>query len=240
MSFQSTVFVQQGFGVPGEQFTDGPTRAEAFTINSVSAANNIIGATCCSVTSQGFCAAGNSGGLPFAGLLVNPKNQALFGSGGVPLAPTLTVNNFQAVQCATMGSFVVTLPAVAAIGDTVIYDNTTGAISTISTAPFTLPGTTVNTTTTVTMASTTGVFAGQPVTGAGIPANTTVVSVTANTSIVISNAATASATVTLTFTPSGHNLPAGKSFANAVVDYYTVSAAGLAVITLTPALVIPA
>jgi len=241
MGFQSTVSLAQGFGVPGEQFTDGPTRAESYTINSASAAYNIIGATACSVTSQGFCAAGKtSASLPFAGILVDPKDQALFGTSGAPLAPTLTVPNYAAVECATMGSFVVTLPAAAAIGDTVIFDNTTGALSTISSAPFTLPGTTTSTSTTVTMASTSGVFAGQPVSGTGIPANATVVSVTANTSIVISAAATASGTVTLTFTPSGDNLPAGKSFAQAVVDYYTVSGAGLAVITMTPTLTVPA
>lgn len=171
MPFQNAVSLQQGFGVPGEQFTDGPWRAEAFTINSASAAYNIIGATACSVTSQGFCAAGNTTGvLPFAGILVNPKNVALFGAGGIPLNPTLTVPNYTAIQCATMGSFIVTLPAAAAIGDYVIFDNTTGALSTI--------------------------------------------------------------------TPSTP-LPSGKSFANALVDYYTVSAGGLAVITMSPTLVIP-
>jgi len=95
---------------------------------------------------------------------------ALFGSAGIPLNPTLTVPNFTQVECATEGTYWVTLPAAAAIGDYVIYDNTTGALSTI--------------------------------------------------------------------TPSTP-LPVGKTFANAVVDYYTVSGAGLAVITITPTLVIP-
>lgn len=171
MSFQNTVFINQGFGVPGEQFTDGPFRAETYTIDSSSAALNIIGATACSVTSQGFCAAGNTtGSLPFAGILVDPKDVALFGSGGIPLNPTLTVPNFTVVECATMGSFVVTLPAAANIGDSVVFNNTTGVLSTI--AP-------------------------------------------------------------------GAPLASGTSFANALVDYYTVAAAGLAVITMTPALVIP-
>jgi hypothetical protein len=128
------------FGVPGEQYSDGPWRAQTFTINSASAAYNIIGATCCTVTSQGFVAAGNSGGTAiFAGLLVDPKNVALFGTGGIPLNPTLTVPNFTIIECATMGSFVVTLPAAAAIGDWVVYDNTTGAISTVA-AGAGLPG----------------------------------------------------------------------------------------------------
>ena len=133
MSFQSTVALQQGFGVPGEQITDGPWRAQTFTINSASSAYNNIGSTMCTITSQGICAAGNSGGTAiFAGLLVDPKAVALFGASGIPLNPTLNVPNQTVVECATMGSFVVALPAAAAIGDYVIYDNTTGAISTVT------------------------------------------------------------------------------------------------------------
>lgn len=166
MSFQSTVFVNQGFGVAGEQYSDGPWRAQSFSINSASSSYNNIGSTICSITSQGFCAAGNSGGTAvLAGLLVDPKSIALFGTGGVPLAPTLNVPNFTQVECATMGSYVVTFPGAANIGDWVIYDQTTGAISTVA------PGT---------------------------------------------------------------SLPSGKSWGNAVVDYFTVSGAGLAVITLNP------
>ena len=102
--------------------------------------------------------------------MVDPKNIALFGAGGIPLAPTLVVPNFTQVECASMGSYVVTLPAAAAIGDYVVYNTTTGAISTI--------------------------------------------------------------------TPSTP-LAGGTAFANAIVDYYTVGAAGLAVITMSPTLIIP-
>lgn len=133
MTFQSTVALQQGFGVPGEQYTDSPWRAQSYQINSASAAYNIIGATMCTITSDGVCAAGNSGGTAvFAGLLVDPKNVALFGTGGIPLSPTLTVPNFTEVQCATMGDFVVTLPGAANVGDWVVYDQTTGAIATVA------------------------------------------------------------------------------------------------------------
>jgi Structural protein gp24 len=132
-SFQSTVSINQGFGVPGEQYTDSPWRAQTFTIVSASAAYNNIGSTCCSITADGICAAGNTGGtLPYAGLLVDPKNIALFGTGGIPLAPTLNVPNNTIVECATMGTFVVALPAAANVGDYVVYDNTTGAISTVA------------------------------------------------------------------------------------------------------------
>lgn len=240
MSFQSTISINQGFGVPGEWFTDAPWKAEAFTINSASAANNIIGATCCTVTSQGFCQAGanavtmngtttststtvsgitstaslvvgslvQGAGIPlgttissitnsttivisqaatasatvaliftppnfgFAGFLVNPKNVALFGINNSPLSPTLTVPNQVIVQCMTMGSLIVTLPDSCNIGDYVVYNNTTGAISTIS------PGAT---------------------------------------------------------------LANGTTFANAIVDYFTPNASGaqLAVIAINPTYVIP-
>ena len=129
MSFQSTVFLQQGFGVPGEFYTDSPHRAEPFIINSASAAYNIIGATAYTITADGKAEAGNGGALGFAGILVNPKNAALFGSS---LAPTLTLPNYSNAACLTMGQIVVTLPAACLVGDWVCYDNTTGALSTIA------------------------------------------------------------------------------------------------------------
>lgn len=169
MAFQSTVSQLQGFGVPGELFNDGPHRAESFILESASAAYNIVGATAFTVASQGIAAAGGNG--VFAGILANPKTAVLQGtSAGGSLAPTLTLPNEAQAEIVSMGSLIVTLPAAAAIGDKVIYDTTTGAISTI--------------------------------------------------------------------TPTA-DLPVGKLFANAVVDYFTVSAAGLAVITMTPTLVIP-
>jgi hypothetical protein len=164
MTFQSAVFLQQGFGVPGELFNDSPWRSQSYTLNSNSAAYNIVGATCCTVTSQGFAEAGGTG--IFAGFIVDPKVYALQGtvSGGT-LAPTLTLPNYTQVELLTMGSIIVTLPGAANIGDVVIFNQTTGAISTQS------PSTA---------------------------------------------------------------LPSGYSFANAVVDYFSVTGPGLAVITVTP------
>jgi len=170
MTFQSTVSLKQGFGVPGEYFTDGPFRAESFILNSVSAAYNIIGATAFSIVSQGIAQAGNPSSGVFAGILANPKTAPLQGGSSGTLSPTLTLPNNAQADIVNMGTMVVTLPASAAIGDYVVFDNTTGALSTI--AP-------------------------------------------------------------------GASLPSGKTFANAVVDYFTVGGAGLAVITLTPTLVIP-
>lgn len=164
MTFQSTVFVNQGAGVPGEKYTDAPWMAQSFTVVSPSAANNIFGSAF-SKTAEGFAACGApSGNLGFAGFLVNPKGSALFGtnSGGA-LAPSLTLANNAQGEFLTMGSIWVLLPAAAAIGDVVLFDNTTGALTTQ--AP-------------------------------------------------------------------GGTLPGGKSYANAFVDFFTVAAAGLAVITV--------
>lgn len=140
MGFQPAVFLQCGAGVPGEMYNTYPHQAASYIINSGSAANNIIGSTVCTITSQSAVEPGNVGqniiaaggtGI-FAGFLVDPKNIALFGTGGAPLAPTLVVPNFTQVECLTMGSIWVTLPAAAAIGDVVIFSQATGQISTIT------------------------------------------------------------------------------------------------------------
>jgi hypothetical protein len=169
MGFQSTVSIAQGFGVPGELYTDAPHKAQSFILESALATYNIIGATAFTVTSQGIAAAGGTN--PFAGILANPKVAPLQGTlAGGSLAPTLVLPNEAQADIVSMGDLIVTLPAAAAIGDLVVYDNTTGALSTI--AP-----------------------------GAG--------------------------------------LPVGKTFAQAKVSFFTVAAAGLAVITLNPTWVIP-
>lgn len=130
--FQSSVFINQGFGVPGELYTDAPYVVLPYLIDSAEAAYNIIGATACTITSQGICQAGSAGPYGFAGILVDPKDVALFGAGGIPLNPTLTVPNFTQVECLVEGMVIVTLPAAANIGDYVIFDNATGALSTIT------------------------------------------------------------------------------------------------------------
>jgi hypothetical protein len=170
MPFQGSVALQQGFGVVGELFTDSPYRAQSFTLVSASAAYNVFG-RCFTITSEGVAQAGSGGTLGFAGFLVDPKDQALEGTvAGGSLAPSLVLPNQAQGELLTMGDIIVALPAAAAIGDLVVYDNTTGDLTTI--AP-------------------------------------------------------------------GADLPVGKTFANAVVSYRTVTAAGLAVITVSPALVIP-
>lgn len=134
MASQSTVFLQQGFGVPGDLYAaDAPYRGQPFILSSALASYNIIGATMFTISSQGIAAAGGVSPAAFAGLLVNPKVYSSSGAtGSGPLSPTLTLANNVQAELATEGSFVVTLPAAANIGDYVIFDSTTGAISTIA------------------------------------------------------------------------------------------------------------
>lgn len=164
MSFQSTVSLAQGFGVVGERYTDSPFRAQSYILTSADASYNVFGRGF-TITSQGVAAAGGTG--IFAGILIDPKIHPLQGTVSGTLASSLTLpNSAQATLC-TEGTIIVTLAATAAIGDRVVFDTTTGILSTV--AP-------------------------------------------------------------------GANLPVGKGDAFATIDYFTVTVAGLAVITLTPSL----
>lgn len=134
MPFQSIIYQQQALGVPGTRFDNSPMRALPYTLNSVSEAYNIIGQTAYTQTVvDEQAAAGNASGTAvFAGILVNPEMHASFGASSRPLNPTMTLNNYTQATLTTMGRFVVNLLAAANIGDLVVFDNTTGAISTIA------------------------------------------------------------------------------------------------------------
>lgn len=134
MAFQSQINVFQGFGVPGDKYSDSPVRASAVLLVSDTDDLNIVGQTMYSQgnTQDGKAAAGNTGTDIFAGFLVNPKVYASSGTlAGGPLAPSMTISNGSQAELATMGQFFASLPAAANIGDLVIYDNATGAIATI-------------------------------------------------------------------------------------------------------------
>jgi hypothetical protein len=135
--FQSTVALIQGFGIPGEIYLDTPMRAQSYTINSATAANNVFGHAF-SITAQGFVQAGNPSPSTavYAGILVNPKGSASYGtSAGGPLAATLTLANFAQGEIASMGTFFAfnnNSTGTANIGDVVVYTETTGALTSIA------------------------------------------------------------------------------------------------------------
>lgn len=127
MTFQSTVSLQQGFGVVGELMLDGPVRAAPYNLVSADASYNVVGRAF-TVTSEGVAAAGGSG--VFAGILINPKHYASFGTTSGTLAPTLTLPNNAIGECLIMGEIIVALPGAAAIGDAIKYNTTTGVLGT--------------------------------------------------------------------------------------------------------------
>lgn len=133
MGFQTAVQDEMGFGVVGEIFDDGPHRAQPFILRSDSAADNVFGRAF-TVLSEGVAEAGKDGTQIFAGILINPKTHASYGTtAGGPLAPTLTLANEVVGELLSEGSIVVTLPAAAAIGDLVWFTDATGVLTT--TAP---------------------------------------------------------------------------------------------------------
>lgn len=133
MAFQSAPLqMQQASGVQGDRYDDSPWRSEPFTLNSALASYNVIGATAVSLNSDGTAGAGNAGSEVFLGYLCNSKEHASLGSSSDPFAPTMTLPNQTICDVVNMGCLWVTLPATAAIGDLVVYDGTTGALSTIA------------------------------------------------------------------------------------------------------------
>lgn len=246
MPFQTDVRPNMAAGVPGELATNYAHKAQTYTINSADAANNIIGSVCCTISDELVCEVGAGGAYGFAGFLVNPKGQALHSMASQPFEASMTVPNGVIVECLTQGVIFVMLEGPANIGDSVVFDNVTGRISAISSVPIFFEGTLTNASDVVTMVNTSGVEVGQSVTGTGIPANTTVLAVTPNTSIQLSANATASGLQDLTFL-SPASLPAGKTFANAIVDYLQphndadpqLQGAQLAIVAVSPTYTIP-
>lgn len=127
MGFQSSVNIFAGFGVQGEAFQTSPSVVLSYTLQS-GAQVNTIGATAYTITSQGVAQAGSGGSLGFAGILVAPKTYALSGSA---LTPSLVLANETQAELMTMGMLIVRLPAACAIGDYVLYNDTTGALATM-------------------------------------------------------------------------------------------------------------
>lgn len=122
--FQSTIRDELGLGVVGEFYADGPRHVEPFTLDSTSAANNVIGRVF-TVKSEGVAQAGGDG-LVFAGIMVNPKSYAV--DGLLTEATELTLANGQVAELCRMGIIIVKVPEAAAIGDALNYVDATGVI----------------------------------------------------------------------------------------------------------------
>lgn len=127
MTFQETVTQEeQAYGVVGEFAFDSPRRVHAYTLDSASEANNVVGRVF-TVKSQGIAQAGGDNGV-FAGILINPKTYAVDGIYNND-SGDLTIPNGNVVELCTMGEIYIKLGGSAAIGDALKYNDTTGVIA---------------------------------------------------------------------------------------------------------------
>lgn len=125
--FQGSIRYDYAFGVPGEFRKDGPHRAHPGFIVSADATQNVVGRAF-TRAANGIVSAGGTG--VFHGLLANPKVYSSAGASGSPLAPTLTLPNNTQGEFAIMGYIVAVLTnAAAAVGDVVIFNQATGALT---------------------------------------------------------------------------------------------------------------
>lgn len=128
MAFPSTVKSGLISGVIGELSHDGPIRAVAGQLDSLTAENNVIGrAFTYRDQADETMRAGGSG--KFAGILVHPKTHVLYGTAGDTLAESLTLPNGAVGEFLQMGYVYVSLATPSApIGSAVVYNTTTGAL----------------------------------------------------------------------------------------------------------------
>lgn len=141
--FQQQVFINQGFGVPGELWSDAPHRAFTYVLDSDVPTNNVFGRAFCLKQNSDVplsIQVGQPGTRPYVGILVDPKSHVSFGSGGNPLAPSLSLPNGTSAQCLTMGQIVVALATNCLAGDEVIFENATGILSALAPGSALPPG----------------------------------------------------------------------------------------------------
>ena len=175
---QTTVNIWSAAGVPGDLAFDGPMRSSPFNLNS--STPNIIGYAYTKTNGANpnpSGAAGNAGTAQvggsgiFAGILVNSKEYASYGTTGSPLGATLTLPNYTIGELMIMGQIWVSLPGSASVGDLVEYDPATGALNSITpTCSFT--GSISTTTLTVTAMTAGSLGVGSLLSGNGVKPGT--------------------------------------------------------------------
>lgn len=102
---QTTINVEQAFGIAGEIYDLTPYRVDA---NEVATA--VTFGTPAGRKSDGTVGAMDSTYSTFVGVFVRPKEEVSYGTSGNPLAPTLTVPAGRTVQIMSMGRVVVAKP----------------------------------------------------------------------------------------------------------------------------------
>ncbi|ECB1778550.1 hypothetical protein EU837_02065 [Salmonella enterica subsp. enterica serovar Kibi] len=128
MAFPSTVKKTLAFGIPGEFYADGPSRAVPAMIDSSNPGYNIVGRAF-TYKGDGTVSVGGTG--VFAGILINPKSQPLYGTSQNPLEASMTLPNGVNAEFCSMGILVVTFISAVTIGQKVVFDTTNGILSTV-------------------------------------------------------------------------------------------------------------
>lgn len=236
MTLQSTVALNQGFGVVGEIVFEGPLRAQPGVVKGT-AANIVVGRYFTIDLTDGQFQPGNSG-QP-GGILANPKAMSSIGTqAGGPLAPTLTVPAGTVGEFVSMGLILVALAAAASIGDKATYDTTTGVIGTVPPLVSATGSITTTVLTVTAMGTGSAPFAvGQVISGPNIVPGTTITSLGTGTGGTGTYNVSVSQTAASGAVSAQSTAPAGTAFipGNAQVVRYTNAAAGLAVLSLTGA-----
>ncbi|HIC0447225.1 TPA: structural cement protein Gp24 [Escherichia coli] len=131
MSFPTAINKSLAFGVPGEFYAEGPSRVRPAILQSTDAKNNVFGRAFSQISDH--VGAGGSEEL-FAGILVNPKSQPMYGDSTNPLSPSMTLPNGLNAEFCSMGILVVSFTSAVAVGQKVVFDTTTGELSTVAPA----------------------------------------------------------------------------------------------------------
>jgi hypothetical protein len=144
MSFQGQLNVNtfQPTAFSGSKFSTAPMTAYSYLLWSINlagdAVDNVIGSTGYTNVNikNGTVQAGNPNYAtnpdPFAGILVNKDDHVSFGTAFNPLAPTMKLPNGSTATLATQGDVAITISNDKAnIGDLIVMDNLTGALSSI-------------------------------------------------------------------------------------------------------------
>lgn len=134
MTFQTTVNTTYAFGVVGELIHDGPLRSTRRTLNSSGVNPNNIGYVFIVDATTGIARVGGTIDSThlFGGILACPKEYSSSGTTAGTLAPTMALPDNTDGDLLEMGTIVINTGTACNIGDLLVYDTTTGAISTVA------------------------------------------------------------------------------------------------------------
>jgi hypothetical protein len=242
MSFQAQVNIFTALGIVGNQADDSPVRAQTWNLYSNGQAQSIGYAftkssggnpapiyPSASSMLAGTAQVGGAAPAEFAGILVNPLEQTLWGTSGVgtALSPSLILPDYSIGALATFGQFFVSLASTALVGNLVFYDNTTGALDSVfPTSTFTGVVSTNTLTVSAFVAGGAPIRVGTAISGTGVDVGTVVTALGSgaggNGTYTVNGEATVSST-----TMTGNAVAAsGKTFVpKCIVTRYDVAAA---------------